>query len=72
VPLKLWNNFREFSMNESEELLSRRDALQKRRDQFLEQIAQAANEIKRIDERLAILKSIQLENKLIEAEDCHV
>ncbi len=59
-------------MNEKESLLFRRDALQKRRNQFLEQIAQAADEIKKIDERLNVLKSIDLENDLLQAEDFHV
>jgi hypothetical protein len=52
-------------MNEAE-------TLHKRRKLLLEQLATAADEIKRIDKRLEVLKSIQLENKLIEAEDCHV
>jgi hypothetical protein len=59
-------------MIEPEKILSSCDALQKRRDQFLEQIAQAADEIKRIDLRLEVLKSIQLEDDLIQAGECHV
>jgi hypothetical protein len=48
------------------------NSLFKHRKLLLEQLAMAAGEIKRIDERLAVLKSIQLEEDLIQASECHV
>lgn len=49
--LSLWESmYGEILMIESEELEYRRDCLEKRRNYFLESIAAAADEIKRIDE----------------------
>ncbi len=45
------------------------DKLKERRLSLLEQLASVADEIKRIDERLAVLKSIGLESDLIQAEE---
>jgi thymidylate kinase len=44
------------------------EALKECRSAFLEIIAEASNEIKRIDARLATLASIELEADLIQAE----
>jgi hypothetical protein len=44
------------------------EALQDRRLSLLESIARAADEIKLIDRRLAILRSLELEEDLIQAE----
>ncbi len=48
--------------------MTKREVLQERRHQLLEQIARAADEIAEIDRRLAVLQSLELEADLIQAE----